>query len=239
MPESEPSKVLEKIKGASLGTPTEGILIVFKAILASTGIGSGLASLITDFIPNSRQRRLEEFAVHIAEDLAALQDRIKEEVLHTDDFAFMFEQCFRGVAENPHAVKIQAFRGILVNSAIGPQNPPEEREYFLNLAGALSVLHLRILKFSTFPNQYLAEEGIPEASIRGGFSQFFPVAIPGIPVDVLRAAFGDLYRYGLLNIDEKIFSGASAGQGLDLLDGRTSDLGKRFMKFCISPASDK
>jgi len=45
----------------------------------------------------------------------------------------MFEKCFRGVAENYRTEKLEAFRGILVNSAIGFNASQEEREYFVNL----------------------------------------------------------------------------------------------------------
>jgi hypothetical protein len=149
----------------------------------------------------------------------------------------MFEKCFRGAAENPQQEKLDAFRGILVNSAIRQDLSEEEKEYFLNMTNTLTALHIRILKFIAEPIAYLEAAGIPQNQIHGGFSQFFPVAIPGIELDVIRSAFGDLHRMGFTNTDQSIFSTMTAGQGLQLLGGRVSKFGMRFIQFITSPES--
>lgn len=217
--------------------PSEHILNALKAGLATAPFCGGLASLITDYIPSAKQRRLEEFASQIAADLEDLQRRVREDVLLTDDFAFMFEKCFRGVAESHQPERIEAFRGILVNSAIGFNASAEEQEYFLSLVNSLSVLHLRILKFMAMPERYLEEMQIPADRIRGGFSSFFPVAIPGVNAEVIKSAFGDLYQYGFLNTDKSIFGTMTSAQGLRLLGqgGRVTSLGSRFIQFCSVP----
>lgn len=214
---------------------SEHILNVLKAGLSTAPLGGAIASLISDYIPSSRAKRLEEFARSLAEDLDRLGSRIREEYLLTDDFAFMFEKCFRGAAENPQREKIEAFRGILVNAAIRADLTEEEKEYFLNLANSLSVLHIRILKFMAEPQRYLEEMGIAQDRIQGGFNQFFPVAIRGVQLQVIKSAFGELFRYGLINTDQTIFGTMTAGQGLELLRGRVSDLGAGFIRFCMVP----
>jgi hypothetical protein len=228
----------EKFKAE--GTPlTEHILNIIKAGLSTAPFTGGIASLMTDYIPAARVRRLEQFAEAVANDLRRLQDKVKSDYLVTDDFAFMFERTFRAVAENPQREKLEAFRGILVNSAIRKDLSEEEKEYFLNLAMNLSTLHIRIVKFMAKPDEYLAEAGIPKESIQGGFGHFFPIALPGIQLDVIRSAFADLYRYGLTNTDETIFGTMTAGQGLELLGDRVSKLGNRFIQFCSVPHRNK
>jgi len=74
-------------------------------------------------------------------------------------------------------------------------------------------------------------------SIQGGFSQFFPRAIPGVGVDVIKSAFGDLYQYGFINTDKSIFHTMTAGYGLDLLGNRVTELGRSFIEFCITPSN--
>ncbi|GAB3309125.1 hypothetical protein GCM10027428_05140 [Haliea atlantica] len=66
---------------------------------------------------------------------------------------------------------------------------------------------------------------------------FFPVAVPGVNVEVIKSAFGDLYQYGFLNTDKSIFSTMTSGQGLELLGrgGRVTELGKKFIQFCSVP----
>ena len=208
---------------------------ILKAGLTTAPFCGGIASLMSDYIPSSKFQRLEQFAKKIAEDLNKLQDQVDEAKIQTDEFAFLFENCFRGVAENYQKEKLEAFRGILINSAIGVNLSEDEKEYFLNLVNTLSVLHVRILKFMAKPIEYLKENQIPVESIRGGFSQFFPVAIPGVDVGVIESAFGDLYSYGFVSTDKKIFHTMTSGQGLDLLGNRVTQLGTSFINFCTAP----
>ncbi len=238
-PRSKNESALAKWEKAKAGgrPVAEHIVNLIKAGLAGAPFTGAIASLINDYIPTARAQRLEAFAEEVASDLHELQDRVNEEFIRTDDFAFMFEKCFRGAAENPQREKLEAFRGILVNSAIRRDLSEEEREYFLNLAMSLSALHIRILRFMARPKEYLASMGIPEARIMGGFKQFFPVAIPGVQLEVIESAFADLYRYRLINTDHSIFQTMTSGQGLQLLGNRVTDLGQRFMGFCISPAA--
>jgi len=212
----------------------EHILNIIKAGLSAAPFTGAIASLMADYIPTSKAKRLEEFAEQIAKDLYKLQDSVNVDYLQTDDFAFMFEQSFRAVAEHPQKEKLEVFRGILVNSATAKGYTEEEKEYFLNLAMNLSTLHIRILKFMAMPEKYLEDAGIPKGRISGGFSDFFPRAIPGVRLEVIRSAFGELNRYGFINTGESIFGTMTSGQGLDLLKGRVTALGNRFIQFCTA-----
>ena len=213
---------------------SESILNIFKAGLATAPFCGGIASLISDYIPSARFRRLEEFAAKTAEDLNALADRVNETYVQSDDFAFIFEKCFRGAAENPQEEKLSAFRAILVNSTIRDDVSEQEKEYFLNLVNSLTVVHIRILQFMANPSSYLETACISESEIRGGFRDFFPVAIPGIAMDVIHSAFGDLHRFGLIKSDQSVFATMTSSQGLRLLGDRVSDFGKRFLTFCTT-----
>ncbi len=236
-PENERSMVLKKLENLPTSSrTTETILNIFKATLATAPFCGGIASLITDYIPSARFQRLEKFAEQIAEDLLKLSDHVNESYIQTDDFAYLFEKSFRGVAENPQPEKINAFRGILINSAVRSDYSEEEKEYFITLVNTLSALHVRMIRFMAYPKKYLGDSGIPENQITGGFSSFFPVAIPGVNLAVIESAFGDLYQYGLINTDKSIFKTTTSGQGLHLLGNRVSELGRRFIQFCISPA---
>ena len=230
------AQILEERNASS---PVEHILNVIKAGLATAPFCGGIASLMNDYIPSSKQNRLEQFAERIASDLEELQGQVNEQNILTDEFAYTFEKCFRGAAEHYQKEKLEAFRGILVNSALGSNLPEDEKDYFLNLVSTLSVLHMRILKFTASPNEYLEENGIPQQDIRGGFSQFFPVAIPEVNIEIIKSAYGDLYQYGFFNTDKSIFTTMTSGQGLDLLGngGRVTEFGRRFINFCTSPCS--
>lgn len=141
------STFLQKMKKTTSSNKTEHIVNVLKAGLATAPFCGGIASLMSDYIPSAKVERLEQFAKQLAEDLERLQQYVDENFIHTDEFAFLFEKSFRGVAENYQVIKLEAFRGILVNSAINTGISQDEKEYFLNLVNTLSVLHIRILKF--------------------------------------------------------------------------------------------
>ncbi len=190
---------------------------------------------MNDYIPSSKFQRLEQFATKIAEDLNSLQSQVDENRIRTEEFAYIFENCFKGAAENYQREKLDAFRGILINSAIGVNISEDEKEYYLNLLNTLSVLHIRILKFMAKPNKYLEENNIPIEEIQGGFSQFFPVAIPGSDLEIIKSAFGDIHQYGFTNTDKSIFGTMTSGQGIHLLMNRVTQLGISFIEFCTSP----
>jgi hypothetical protein len=235
--DSDKKSLTTLVNEAKAMSPTDHILNVFKATLATAPFTGGIASLLNDYIPSQKQKRLEDFAEKVAADLERLQDRVDESNLLTEEFAYTFEKCFKGAVEHYQKDKMDAFRGILVNSAIGVKVNNDEKDYFINLASTMSTLHIRIMKFTAFPNQYLKENDIPPEQIRGDFSQFFPIAIPNVDLGAIISAFGDLYNYGFLSTKKDIFHTMTYGKGLELLGNgsRVTDFGKRFIQFCTSP----
>ncbi len=232
------SKIVRRVERALTGsTSAETVLNILKAALASVPFAGAISSLMTDYIPSSRFQRLEQFAEQVANDLKQVSARVDSEYLTTDEFAFIFEQSFRGAAENYQREKLDAFRGILVNAAIRHDVKQEEKEYFLVLANNLSVLHLRILRFMVEPRAYLADLHIDERNVRGGFTQMFGLIMPDVAREIIESAFGDLYQLGLINTDKSIFHTMTSAQGLHLLANRVSALGIRFIEFCRTPGA--
>lgn len=213
----------------------ETVLNIFKAVLSTAPFTGGIASLITDYIPSSRFRRLEDFAQRVAEDLKSVADKVDQGYLATDEFAHIFERSFKGAAEHYQREKLEAFRGILVNAAIRNDVAQEEKEHFLVLANNLSVLQLRILMFMAEPRRYLADLSIDERAVQGGFADMFRTVLPGLDSKLVESAFGDLYQSGLINTDKTIFGTMTSAQGLQLLGNRVTPLGQRFIEFLRPP----
>jgi len=132
---------------------------------------------------------------------------------------------------------LNSFRGILVNTLLDTSPKDYENEYFVNLVSTLSVLHIKILKFLTMPKRYLSDENIPLNNLRGGFPQIFKAAFPGVDIEIIQSAFGDLYQRGFVNTNKSIFHTMTSGQGIDLIGNgdRVSELGVRFIRFCTPP----
>jgi len=223
--------IKETTKISDISSP-DHIVNTIKAIFSTIPFCGGISSLMSDYIPSSKHNRIVDFTKQIAMDLEELGDKIDDIQLQTDEFAFVLESCYRGVLENYQEIKINLFRGILVNSAIGYSAATDEKEYFLGLVNSLSVLHIRILLFMKTPMKYLEYYNISESLVTGGFSSTFRVAIPETNIEVIKSAFGDLYQKGLISTDKSIFSTMTSSQGLSLLGNRVTDIGIRFIEFC-------
>lgn len=225
------NKIQKAEKNLKKSKYSEHIINGIKAILASFPGGSSIASLMADYIPSQREKRIIEFTESIAKDLSELQDDLDENYLKSDEYAFIFEKCFKGAVENYQKEKIIAFKAILVNSLIEFEITQTEKEFYLNLVDNLSLLHIQILSFLAFPQKYLKLNGLDESIISGGFSSFFPKVIPNADVEIIKLAFKDLYSYGFINTDSSIFNTMTASKGWDLLGDRVSKNGRSFIKF--------
>jgi hypothetical protein len=210
---------------------TENIVNIFKAVLATAPFTGGIASLLSDYLPSQRQLRLEDFAHNVAEELNKLEAEVSGEYILTDEFAFIFEKCFKGAIENYQQEKIDAFKAVLVNSLTNNGLKQNEKEYYLNLVNNLSVLHIQILSFMAAPRQFLKKHNIEESKVSGGFENFFPVVIPDVSLSIIKLAFKDLYNYGFLNTDSSIFTAMTVNKGWSLLGDRVTPTGKKFIKF--------
>lgn len=231
------NKLVKEVKEIIKSTPIgEHVFNIFTAALASVPIGASFASLLKDYIPDARFKRIDRFAKQVAEDLKRLSDKIDADYITKDEFAYMFEQSFRGVAQNYQEEKIEAFRAILLNSAIRKDVIQEEKEFFLSLVNNLSVVHIRILKFLANPEDYISEQGINRDSIQGGFRDIFRTLMPELETMIVESAFGDLYQLGFTTTDKTIFHTSTSQSGMQLVGGsRAEELGRRFIEFCISP----
>lgn len=221
-------KIENQLKKSNIN---EHIINLFKAAVATVPFAGGIASLISDYIPTRRQKRLEEFALSISKELENFKENNYDKYILTDEFAFIFEKCFKGGVENYQKEKIVAFKAILINSLTDFDTTQNEKEYYLNFVDNLSLLHIQILSFMAFPREYLKLKEIDESTISGGFNDFFPKVIPNVSLDTIKIAFKDLYNYGFLTTNEGIFGTMTANQGWNLLGDRVTKNGRKFIDF--------
>ncbi len=208
---------------------------ILKAGFATAPWCGGVASLLSDYIPSQKQRRLESFVTQLAVDLNQIQDKINADAISTDELAFVFEECFRGVASNFRREKLDAYRAILLNALLQPEMPFDECEYFLELLDRLTPLQVRMLSFMWHPKEFLKVHTIAESEVQGGFDQFFPRVLRESSLELIKQSFADLHRSGLTNTDVGIFHTMTIGHGMELLGDRLTPFGKRFIEFCTNP----
>lgn len=131
-------------------------------------MGGVLATLIGEYIPSRKEERIIAFINSLAKALAKLETTIKQDVVFTDEFAFLFEKSLRGVAENYQQEKIDSYKAILTNilsNKVGVET--EQREVFLNILDGITVRHIRILGIL---NKH--QEGDLYSTTRNYFSEY-------------------------------------------------------------------
>lgn len=228
------SSIIKKIEKNLENSPKfETVLTLFKSLLNLSKIGSPISVLISDFIPSRRFLRLETFAEELSAEFKKIEERINVEFITTDEFAFLFEQCFKAASENYQEEKLSAFKAIIINSTIDQTLIPEEREFFLNLTKQLTILHIRILIFLNDAHDYIEKKNIPESQLQGGgYRYFLPIIFPDIDFDTIRIVIDDLNKYGLTTLKSNDFGVITMSSGLQLMgNNRTNSFGQKYLKF--------
>lgn len=211
------------------------IINSIKAIISAIpGVGGTFSSLINDYIPTKKQERLTKFLQEISYELKKLSDCIDNDLIKKDEFAYIFEECLKGVLNNYQADKIYCYKGIFINSLI-KDIEQTEKEYYLYLVNSLTDLHIKILSISNNPKAYFDAHSISEQQIiHSSLRQVFSVAISEINIELIKSAYQDLYNLGLINTDKSIFGTMTAAGGFEIVKGRITNTGKNFIEFCTN-----
>lgn len=177
-------------------------------------VGGTLASLFDSYIPKQKEKRLVSFVEELSVEIDKVKDQIKENVIHTDNFAFIFERTFRGAIENYQKEKIDLYKAIFINSLTDKLNlNDEEKEIFLNLANDLTVRHIKIMAILRNNNS-------------GGLTQVVKTSFPDYNQESIFYIMDDLRNKGLVHqkgalYDDSLFNNFN----------QLSEMGKRFVEF--------
>lgn len=224
------AKIESKIKAS---TKADFGVSIIQGILSEIPV---LGKILSEYIPSARFLRLEDFAKQIADDFKKFSDKIDTEYVSTDNFAFIFEKCFRLAAENHQKDKLEAFRFALINSAIHKEISEFEKEYFLYLVDTFTTVHIRIIKFMIEPSDFLTFEQMNNAYKDGNIAKVFSFVMPDMPLDVVKSAFGDLLDRKLINNYDSIFSMTKSG--IPVFSNTITQLGLRFIRFLTMPTTN-
>lgn len=228
------TSIIQKFEKNLQNSPKfDTILSLFKSLLNLSKIGAPISVLISDFIPTRRFLRLETFAEELADEFKKIEDKINVEFITTDEFAFLFEQCFKAASENYHEEKISAFKAIIINSTIDQSIIQVEKEFFLNLTNQLTNLHIKILTFLHDAHDYIIRQNITENQLQGGgYRYFLPIVFPDIDFDTIKIVVDDLNNYGLTSLKSSDFGVITMSSGLQLMGNkRTTTFGEKYLNF--------
>ena len=184
-------------------------------------IGGSLTSLIDDFIPTQKSKRLDCVINKISIDIEKISDKIKTDVINTDNFAYIFEKTLKGVMDNYQQEKIDCYRAILLNSLTNDNNlSNEQQEIFLQLLDNLTVTHVIIIAILFNNNS-------------GDLIEIIQKSYSSLDINNINYIMDDLRKKGLVHQKGQI-----GDNSLNTNSNQLSEMGKKFTNF-IAFKSDK
>lgn len=232
---NDPTHELAK-QAQNLGKQTGGdhvANIVKAALNAVPVVGGPIASLIDDYIPESRQKRVEKFSQDLADELSRVQESLDEGYVKTEEFAYLFTRVYQNVVRDYQQEKLDAYRNILVNS-LRVDLAASVQERFLTLVEQLSPLHLRVLSafISDEHNSNVFAQNPNRSSMSIG--ETLRILLPELPEgEVVRCVF-DLDQMGITNRVHGLLTGTMTEFGARQLEGRLTAFGREFVDFVLA-----
>lgn len=226
----------KQIKALSKQTPIDHIVNSIKALVNAWPVGGGIvSSLISDYIPKSREKKTTEFLSKVAEGLEALKDQIDKDYIKSSEFEYLFQKAWRAAIEQYQEDKIEGFRAILLNSAVGKQATAEERELFINILNDLTGYHFQMLKLLQDPVNWNAQHGSPvrPASITISLIQIFKQCFPDWDEERITIILDDLHTRKLIKISSDRIHTMLTGGGIEKLNSSLSSFGRRFIEYLM------
>lgn len=224
----------KQIKALSKQTPIDHIVNSIKALVNAWPVGGGIvSSLISDYIPKSREKKTIEFLSDVAEGLETLKDQIDRDYIKSAEFEYLFQKAWRVAIEQYQEEKIEGFRAILLNSAIGKQATAEERELFINILNDLTGYHFQVLKLLQDPNSWNVQHGmcVRTASLITSFNQIFRQCFPDWNDERIAIIIDDLNNKKLISLSsERLMTGLSGG-GIEKLENTLTSFCRRFVEY--------
>ncbi|MBU2213376.1 hypothetical protein KKC44_04310 [Patescibacteria group bacterium] len=216
--------VKNEIKKFNDSNTRDHVLSLFKAALSTSPIGGFFASLIDDYIPSRRIIRIEEFMKEAAETLIRHEAQIDSSRIKTDHYAYIFEQCLRGVALHHQPEKIECYRAILVNAAKQSSVPDDAQEYYLSLVDRLTPLHIKLLGILDRAAK------MPRDSAYPGSQDTIQSILKGVDKDVLVGLYSEFENINFTNTNATYFE-SLVNVPLERVEGRINATARKFIEF--------
>ena len=214
-------------------TQTDHILNVIKAAVAAFPLGGGIvASLISDYIPKSREKKTIEFIKRLSEDLEQHKEHVNEEYVKSDEFQFLLIRSWRAAVEHFQVEKIEGFRALLVNAALGKTSTSDERELFVNILDNLTGYHFEMLKLLKDPVAWNQQHGNPvNPSGMVSISQILRLLLPHWDDARIEIILNDLYAKGLSSSGAERIKSMLSGGGIERMQNSLTPFGMKFLDF--------
>ena len=185
------------------------------------------------------EKRKQAWLEKLADVVTELQQRVEgltaENLAANEIFITVAMQASQVAIRNHQNEKLEALRNAVLNS--GLPHPPEEDEQliFVRLIDQLTPWHLRLLAVLNHPVQWMEQNGVTYPGWgTGGVSHVIEHCLPDLrgKRETYEQLVRDLQAEGLLGQGQYLHV-TMTGHGM--VESRTTDRGKRFIKFITAP----
>lgn len=224
----------KQIKALSKQSNVDHIVNSIKALVNACPVGGSIvSSLISDYVPKSREKKTIEFLSNIAEGLETLKDRIDRDYIKSAEFEYLFQKAWRVAIEQYQEEKIEGFRAILLNSATGKKATPEEKELFINILNDLTGYHFQMLKLLQDPINWNVQHGmrVKTASLTIALITIFRQCFPDWDEERITIILDDLHAKKLVKISSDRMHTMLTGGGIEKLNNALTPFGVKFIDF--------
>lgn len=177
-------------------------------------------------------RRRDEWFRGLGERLDELEQNVEgiRERLESEQVLTVTAQATVSAIATHQPDKRDALRAAVLNTVVAAEPDEEIQLLFLRLIDSYSAAHLQLLRFLDDPVAGFDARGLERPNIsEGGVGYLIEQAFPEWTRDFYGPIHSDLAAAGLSHG----ISGMMTAQGL--WQGRTTDLGKRFLRFVTDP----
>jgi hypothetical protein len=198
----------------------------------------GATELFSNIITPPLEKRRDEWIESIARALKELEAKLDdfkiEDLSQNEVFVTTILQATQVAMRNHQQEKLEALQNAVLNSALRTAPDEDIQLMFLQFVDNFTSWHLRILKFFDDPQEWGKQHSVKfQELMAGALTNILNDAFPelGGRREFYDQVVRDLNTRGLLGIDS--LHTTMTGRGL--FGSRTTDLGKQFLKFIISP----
>lgn len=202
------------------------------------GVGGMMSSVAMFYLDKTRNQRLNSFLIQLSQDLDKIKDHLNQDFIHKEQFRDLVEDVFTKASYTHQQEKLDALRAIFLNSITSPHPQYEEIEEITNLIQSWQPSHIILLKILTNPKDFNESKGNPIKSQPGGIISI---------IDLLRLLLPEWDDYRLKRSWQTLFDdhihttesigGAITNKGIDQLDNRLTDFGKKVARYLTNPIS--
>ena len=118
--------------------------VVVAASSIIPGIGGVLSVFLDKYLPNTIEKRRDDFLLSLSNDLEQLPSAIVGKIAVSEEFHSLVLKVFRSIIQEEKEIKITSFRIILINAALSDNNT-NEQEYYIKLLTDLTTDQIKIL----------------------------------------------------------------------------------------------